>query len=61
MAGKGFNIDELLREKELGLNLPPFLQNQAQFSAANVLGKNYCKAQNTCRKSHPKNKGIPFF
>ena len=39
MAGKGFNIDELLREKELGLNLPPFLQNQAQFSAANVLEK----------------------
>lgn len=62
MAGKGFNIDELLREKELGLNLPPFLQNQAQFSAANVLEKkNYCKAQSTFRKSHPKNKGIPFF
>ena len=62
MAGKGFNIDELLREKELGLNLPPFLQNQAQFSAANVLEKkNYCKGQSTFRKSHPKNKGIPFF
>ena len=39
MAGKGFNIDALLREKGLGLNLPPFLLNQAQFSVANVLEK----------------------
>ena len=39
MAGKGFNIDDLLIEEGLRLNLPPFLRNQAQFSAANVLEK----------------------
>ena len=39
MAGKGFNIDDLLIEEGLRLNLPPFLRSQAQFSAANVLEK----------------------
>lgn len=37
MKDKGFNIDDLLREKRVGLNLLPFLQNQVQFSASNVL------------------------
>lgn len=36
MADKGFNIDDLLKEKGVGLNIPPFLQSQAQFSAQDV-------------------------
>ena len=36
MADKGFNIDDLLKEKGVGLNIAPFLQSQAQFSAQDV-------------------------
>ena len=36
MADEGFNIDDLLQEKGVGLNIPPFLQSQAQFSAQDV-------------------------
>ena len=36
MADKGFNIDDLLKENGVGLNIPPFLQSQAQFSAQDV-------------------------
>lgn len=36
MADKGFNIDDLLKEQGVGLNIPPFLQSQAQFSAQDV-------------------------
>ena len=36
MANKGFNIEDLLKEKGVGLNIPPFLQSQAQFSAQDV-------------------------
>ena len=39
MADKGFNIDDLLRKKGVGLNIPPFLQNQGQFSAQDVFEK----------------------
>ena len=36
MADKGFDIEDLLREKGESLNLPPFLENRNQFSAAEV-------------------------
>ena len=36
MADKGFDIDDLLREKNVGLNIPPFLENQGQFSTQDV-------------------------
>jgi len=31
MVDKGFNIDDLLKEKGVGLKIPPFLQSQAQY------------------------------
>ncbi|PFX26455.1 hypothetical protein AWC38_SpisGene8869 [Stylophora pistillata] len=37
MADKGFDIEDLLSSKQVSLNLPPFLQNQTQFSAQDVL------------------------
>lgn len=37
MAEKGFDIEDLLSSKQVSLNLPPFLQNQTQFSAQDVL------------------------
>ena len=37
MADKGFDIEDLLRSKQVSLNLPPFLQSQTQFSAQDVL------------------------
>ena len=37
MADKGFHIEDLLRSKQVSLNLPPFLQSQTQFSARDVL------------------------
>ena len=36
MADKGFDIEDLLREKNVSLNLPPFLESRSQFSAAEV-------------------------
>ena len=36
MADKGFDIEDLLREKEVDLNIPPFLESRTQFSAAEV-------------------------
>ena len=36
MADKGFDIEDLLREKNVSLNLPPFLESRIQFSAAEV-------------------------
>ena len=36
MADKGFNIDDLLTEKGVKLNLPPYLSNQSQFSVEQV-------------------------
>lgn len=36
MADKGFDIEEMLRGKQVGFNIPPFLQNQQQFSAQDV-------------------------
>ena len=37
MEDKGFDIEDLLRSKQVSLNLPPFLQGQTQFSAQDVL------------------------
>lgn len=37
MTDKGFDIEDLLRNKQVSLNLPPFLQSQTQFSAQDVL------------------------
>ena len=37
MADKGFDIEYLLRTKQVSLNLPPFLQSQTQFSSQDVL------------------------
>ena len=37
MADKGFDIADLLRTKQVSLNLPPFRQRQTQFSAQDVL------------------------
>ena len=37
MADKGFDIEDLLRSKQVSLNLPPFLQSHTQFSAQDVL------------------------
>ena len=36
MADKGFDIEHMLNDKGVGLNIPPFLQSQAQFTAADV-------------------------
>ena len=36
MADKGFDIEGMLRERGVGLNLPPFLQSRAQFTAKQV-------------------------
>ena len=36
MADKGFDIGDMLREKGIGLNLPPVLQSSSQFSALQV-------------------------
>ena len=36
MADKGFDIQDLLLERGVQLNIPPFLQSQAQFSARDV-------------------------
>ena len=36
MADKGFDIEDLLLEKGVQLNIPPFLQSQAQFSSKDV-------------------------
>lgn len=36
MADKGFDIEDMLRVKGVGLNLPPYLQNRGQFSARQV-------------------------
>lgn len=36
MAGKGFEIGDMVREKGIGLNLPPFLHCSSQFSAQQV-------------------------
>ena len=36
MADKGFDIEDLLRKKNVSLNLPPFLESRSQFSAAEV-------------------------
>ena len=36
MADKGFDIEDLLLEKGVQLNMPPFLQSQAQFSSKDV-------------------------
>jgi len=36
MADKGFDIEDLLREKNVNLNLPSFLESSNQFSAAEV-------------------------
>ena len=37
MADKGFNIEDTLMKKNVGLNLPPFLQKKEQFDAEQVL------------------------
>ena len=36
MADKGFDVEDLLLEKGVQLNIPPFLQSQAQFSSKDV-------------------------
>ena len=36
MADKGFDIEGMLRERGVGLNLPPFLQSRDQFTAKQV-------------------------
>jgi len=36
MADKGFDIEDLLREKNVSLNLPPFLESRSLFSATEV-------------------------
>ena len=36
MADKGFDIEDLLREKGVELNIPPFLESLEQFSAQDV-------------------------
>lgn len=36
MADKGFNIEDLLLEKGVQLNLPPYLNNQGQFPVEQV-------------------------
>lgn len=36
MADKGFDIDDLIEAKGAKLNIPPFLQNQSQFSVRDV-------------------------
>ena len=36
MADKGFDIEDMLRVKGVGLNLSPYLQNRGQFSARQV-------------------------
>ena len=36
MADKGFDIEEMLRGKNVKFNIPPFLKNQEQFSAQDV-------------------------
>ena len=36
MADKGFDIEDLLRERSVSLNLPPFLDSRSQFSATEV-------------------------
>lgn len=37
MADKGFDIEPLLNAKNVELNIPPFLEDQTQFSEADVL------------------------
>lgn len=37
MADKGFDVEDLLRSKQVSLNLPPFLQSQTQFLVQDVL------------------------
>ncbi|EDO32204.1 predicted protein [Nematostella vectensis] len=37
MADKGFDIETLLRAKRVELNIPPFLEDQRQFTEADVL------------------------
>lgn len=36
MADKGFDIEDLLKDKGVELNIPPFLESQNQFSARDV-------------------------
>ena len=48
MADKGFDFEDLLRSKQVSLNLPPFLKSQTQFSSQDVLQTDYCKGQNSC-------------
>ena len=36
MADKGFDVEDLLLEKGVELNIPPFLESQAQSSSKNV-------------------------
>ena len=50
MADKGLDFEDLLRAKQVSLNLSPFLQSQTQFSAQDVL-----QTRGTCNK---KDKGI---
>lgn len=37
MCDKGFDIEAMLLDKQVSLNLPPFLCNRAQFSVDDVL------------------------
>jgi len=36
MADKGFEIEEMLEKRQVGLNLPPFLQSRSRFSSQEV-------------------------
>ena len=36
MADYGFDVEDLLSEKKASLNIPPFLQSQAQFLSRDV-------------------------
>lgn len=36
MADKGFDIDNLLKDKNVQINIPPFLEKQSQFTPADV-------------------------